>query len=312
MSIVNSSFAQKMSENTPTQSSTPSTSGQTLPADKTNVLQRENEYLQKHIKIELDQWRKNNYNSIKHSIISIVICAISLVFGVFLLASNSFQNQIKNIITTSFIGAGGTISLLGSLSSLRDLFKKIDEKKQYVNDFTDLLKKFQSKSEDKGNSQGIAVNNQDDLYEHMNNQTKILKFLKKLNRHMQYMSICRSLYVSITSLIFVTLSIISVFLLIFVPDEQSLFKTIDILLITFSAFCLLGNISDMINIQLIIPKITEKFSTENEKKYEYKIKLKDIYEHLKQQPNKGLCSNFIKCLELLTFVILYHSTSFMV
>ncbi|CAG8817594.1 27035_t:CDS:1 [Gigaspora margarita] len=289
--------------------STPSTIVQSLPTDNINILQRENEYLQKHIQIELNQWRKNNYNSIKHSIISIVICAISLVFGVFLLASHSFQNQIRNIISTSFIGAGGTISLLGSLLSLRDLFKKIDENKQDVKDFTDLFKRFQSKSEDEGNIQGIATNNQDRLCKHMEDQTKILNFLKKLNRHMQYMSICRSLYVSIASLIFVTLSIISVFL-IMEPNQTPLFESIDSLLISFSAICLLSNISDMISIQLIIPKISEKIS-KNEKRYKYKIDLTKIIKKLiksneeNEQPRQCLpCSNIIKYLELLTFVIL--------
>ncbi|RIB14195.1 hypothetical protein C2G38_2096518, partial [Gigaspora rosea] len=78
----------------------------------------------------------------------------------------------------------------------------------------DIFKGSQSKSEDDGNSQGIVAKNHDSLHKHMNDQTMILKFLKKLNKHMRYMSICRSLYVSIASLIFVTLSIISVFLIL--------------------------------------------------------------------------------------------------
>ncbi|CAG8570821.1 11082_t:CDS:2, partial [Gigaspora rosea] len=141
-----------------------------------------------------------------------------------------FQSQIKNIISTSFIGAGD------------------------VKDFMDLFKEFQSKSEDEGNSQGIAANNQASLLGHMHNQTKLLKI------------------------------------------------------------CLLSNISDMISIQLIISKISEKIS-KNEKQYKRKIYLKDIIKQLIQsnegneQSQKGCrkclsCSNIIKYLELLAFVIL--------
>ncbi|RIB28232.1 hypothetical protein C2G38_2158419 [Gigaspora rosea] len=132
----------------------------------------------------------------------------------------------------------GTISLLGSLSSFKVLFNKIDESKQDIKNFTVLFKRSQSKFEDKGNSQGIAANNQE-------------------------------------------------------------------------AFCLLSNISNMISIQLIIPKITEKISTKHKYQYEYKIDLTKIIKQLIQSNEENgksrkclLCSNIIKHLELLVFVIL--------
>ncbi|KAF0518311.1 hypothetical protein F8M41_016812 [Gigaspora margarita] len=230
------------------------------------LLQKENEYLMKKITEELSTWSDNNAKSAGYTIVSIVISAIALLFGVvlFIFEKSSYRQEVKNIISTSVIGTGGSVTLLGSLASLKHLFQQASEE---TKDFEKTLESFQELfKEPKKEGDNVNKENEIDkkkikkikeLENHLEDQKKIYIFLDELNKHMQRMSICRSISVSITSLIFIMLAIVSIFYLLFKEDE-TIFKKIDIFLISFSSYCLLYSICVMICIQVIIPSVTEK------------------------------------------------------
>ncbi|CAG8785578.1 18775_t:CDS:2, partial [Gigaspora rosea] len=231
------------------------------------LLHKENEYLMKKITEELTTWSDNNVKSAQYTIISIVISAIAILFGVILLIfeKSSYRQEVKNIISTSIIGTGGSVTLLGSLASLKDLFKQASEEakdfEKTLESFKDLFKEPKKEDDDKDDIDNEIDKNKPkkikELEKHLEDQKNIYIFLDGLNKNMQHMSICRSISVSIISLIFIMLAIISIFYLLFKEDE-TIFKKIDIFLISFSAYCLLYSICVMICIQIIIPSVTEK------------------------------------------------------
>ncbi|KAF0521885.1 hypothetical protein F8M41_015664 [Gigaspora margarita] len=106
------------------------------------LLQKENEYLMKKITEELNIWSDNNSNSAKYTIISIVIFAIACLFGVilFIFGKSSYRQEVKDIISTSVIGTGGSVTLLGSLFSLRNLLQQANKETQ---EFEKTLESFQ-------------------------------------------------------------------------------------------------------------------------------------------------------------------------
>ncbi|CAG8592760.1 21608_t:CDS:2 [Gigaspora rosea] len=226
------------------------------------LLQKENEYLMKKITEELTTWSKNNIKSAQYTVISIVISVIALLFGVilFIFEKSNYKQEVKNIISTSIIGTGGSVTLLGSLASLRNLFQQSGEG---AKDFQKTLDSFNALFKEEGvkdNEDKIVqrkIKKIKELEDHLKDQKRIYIFLDALNKHMQHMSICRSISVSIISLLFIMLAIISIFYLIF-NDDETIFDEIDIFLITFSAYCLFYSICVMICIQIIIPSVTEK------------------------------------------------------
>ncbi|CAG8459475.1 23615_t:CDS:2 [Gigaspora margarita] len=111
------------------------------------LLHKENEYLMKKITEELTTWSNNNTNSAKYTVISIVISTIALLFGVilFIFEKSNYKQEIKNIISTSIIGTGGSVTLLGSLVSLKELFKRASEG---AKDFENTLKSFKALFQD--------------------------------------------------------------------------------------------------------------------------------------------------------------------
>ncbi|KAF0518310.1 hypothetical protein F8M41_016811 [Gigaspora margarita] len=228
------------------------------------LLHKENEYLMKKITEELTTWSNNNTNSAKYTVISIVISTIALLFGVilYIFEKSNYKQEIKNIISTSIIGTGGSVTLLGSLVSLKELFKRASEG---AKDFENTLKSFKALFQDDDKVDQIdekEIKKIKELEDHLKDQKQIYIFLDGLNKHMQHMSICRSISVSITSLMFVMLAIISVFYLLF-NDDDTIFIKIDIFLISFSAYCLFYSICVMICIQIIIPSVTEKMLDPN-------------------------------------------------
>ncbi|KAF0442574.1 hypothetical protein F8M41_003650 [Gigaspora margarita] len=193
------------------------------------LLRRENEYLTKKIKEELSTWRKNNYESAKHTVISIVISSLALVFG-------------------------GSLTLYGSLASLKNLFKEVNENAEEFKNTMETFKSLYQNTEPQQESSVKVI--EEHLEDYYKDQKKVFEFLEGLNKHMHHMLICRSITVTITSLVVLMLAIVSIFYLI-INSENDIFEIIDILLICFSAIILYHSICVMICIQLIIPHITE-------------------------------------------------------
>ncbi|CAG8595057.1 4263_t:CDS:2 [Gigaspora rosea] len=220
---------------------------------------------------ELGAWRTNNYESVKHTVISIVISSLALVFGIFLYITEriNFGEEIKNIISTSVIGAGGSLTLYGSLASLKNLFKEVNENEEEIKSTMEIFKDLYQKSEPQLESKTIEVF-VEELEEYYKDLKKIFLFLEGLNKHMHHMLICRSITVTITSLVVLMLAIVSIFYLI-VDSQNDFFETIDILLICFSAIILYHTICVMICIQLIIPHITEHMLQKRKKKEKEKM-----------------------------------------
>ncbi|CAG8621228.1 25325_t:CDS:2, partial [Gigaspora rosea] len=177
--------------------------------NRESLLRRENIYLTKKIKEELGAWRKNNYDSAKHTVISIVISSLALVFGIFLYITEriNFAEEIKNVISTSVIGAGGSLTLVGSLASLKNLFKEVNENAEEFKNTMDIFKDLYKKSDTQHESEAIEVL-VEQLEEYYKDLKKIFYFLEGLNKHMHHMSICRSIYVTITSLVVLMLAIL--------------------------------------------------------------------------------------------------------
>ncbi|KAF0442572.1 hypothetical protein F8M41_003648 [Gigaspora margarita] len=197
-----------------------------------SLLQRENEYLMKKIKEELDTWRKNNYESAKHTVISIVISSLALVFGIFLFITEqiNFGEEIKNIISTSVIGTGGSLTLFGSLSSLKNLFKEVNENaeefKNTMDIFRDLYQKTELQQKTEPQQESNVKELVDQLEKYFKVQKKIVEFLGGLNKHMQHMLICRSIAITIASLVVLMLAIVSILYLTINRDWE--FKRIKI------------------------------------------------------------------------------------
>ncbi|CAG8461601.1 3334_t:CDS:1, partial [Dentiscutata heterogama] len=246
------------------------------------LLQRENEFLMIKIKEELDAWRKNNYESSKHTVISIVISSLALIFGVFLFITekSNFGQEFKNILSTSVIGAGGSLTLIGSLASLKNLFKKVNENAEEFKITMETFKGLYQNADTKQESPIIEV--LVGLEEYYKDQKKIYKFLEELNSHMQDMLICRSITVTITSLIFLMLAIISIFYL-FINCDDYIFVIIDILLISFSSLFLYNSICVMICIQLIIPNVTEGMFSKRREKEKMRKEEKEKEEKIKEE-----------------------------
>ncbi|CAG8747878.1 9506_t:CDS:1 [Racocetra persica] len=287
---------------------------------KETLLQKENEYLHKKIKEELDTWRKNNFESAKHTVISIVVSSFALLFGVFLFIfeKTTFAKEIKNVISTSVIGTGGSVTLLGSLASLKSLFKEADQDAAEYQNILETLKK--TETETQGES---VVNTEyvDKLQERYADQKRIFKFLEGLNRHMKFMSICRSVIVTVASLVVLMLALVSVFYLI-LSDDEFIFQILDILLILCSTLILYYSICVMILIQLIIPFSTEEMLTKlsptegeaeqnvstNEKKfgeYDPEVDLKELFRFFfhKITNERNWLLKLIKVIELIIFVL---------
>ncbi|CAG8802438.1 25595_t:CDS:2 [Gigaspora margarita] len=239
--------------------------------NKETLLQRENEYLLKKINEELNELIKNNYGSTKHTVISIAISSLALLIGIVLLIfeKSNFGQEIKNIIPTFTIGAGSSLTLFGSLTSLKNLFKQVnkdaEEFKTTLNMFKDLYKNRENKEE--SIEVLVIVTEVQKCYEEQ--KKYMYKFLDGLNKHLKHMSICRS----ITSLIFIILAIISTFYLNCNNDEY-IFEIIDILLIFFSSLTLCHSICVMICIQVIIPNMTKDMLDDDQYKYKYKPKVR--------------------------------------
>ncbi|CAG8726720.1 10260_t:CDS:2 [Dentiscutata erythropus] len=156
--------------------------------DEENILLRENEFLRNKICEDFKKWKKLNYNATKQSIISTVTCIFFCAIGVFLYITenNQLGIKIKNIVSTSVIGTGGTLTLFGSLASLKALFKEISDHKK---DFDSLVNYFRrSPDDDKIEISSFAKGV--DLEVHAKQQKLISRFLIKINRHMQYMLLC--------------------------------------------------------------------------------------------------------------------------
>ncbi|CAG8553016.1 36015_t:CDS:2 [Gigaspora margarita] len=259
------------------------------------LLRRENEYLTKKIKEELDAWRKNNYESTKHTVISIVISSLALIFGIFLYITekSNFGEEIKNVVSTSVIGAGGSVTLLGSLSSLKNLFKEVNENAEEFKNTMEIFKDLYQKTEPQQESNEILL---EQLEEYYKDQKKIFAFLEGLNMHMHHMLICRSIIVTISSLVVLMLAIVSTFYLIINSDDY-VFVIIDILLVCFAILILYLSICVMICIQLIIPNITEEIlSKRRVKEREGKMKKVAVEEKFGEYKSKVLLSKLIKCL----------------
>ncbi|CAG8667131.1 7740_t:CDS:2 [Gigaspora margarita] len=217
------------------------------------LLQNENEYLLKKITEELKTWTDNNTNSAKYTAISIVISAIALLFGVvlFIFEKSSYRQEIKNIISTSVIGSGGSVTLFGSLASLNNLIKQANEDKK---EFEKTLESFK------------------DLFK---DPTK--------------------------------------------KKDETIFKKIDIILISFSAYCLFHSISVMICIQIIIPSVTETMlnpdylesfekycllqdisEDDKFKKYSSTVRLRDLFGFLCYRIHKDKL--FIRIIDIIKYV----------
>lgn len=271
--------------------------------NKETLLQRENEYLLKKINEELNELIKNNYGSTKHTVISIAISSLALLIGIVLLIfeKSNFGQEIKNIIPTFTIGAGSSLTLFGSLTSLKNLFKQVNKDaegfKTTLNMFKDLYKNGENKEE--SIEVLVIVTEVQKCYEEQ--KKYMYKFLDGLNKHLKHMSICRS----ITSLIFIILAIISTFYLNCNNDEY-IFEIIDILLIFFSSLTLCHSICVMICIQVIIPNMTKDMLDDDQYKYKYKSKVRlsrligFLYGRI--QKEKGL-SKLIKGLNLIIFIL---------
>ncbi|CAG8489615.1 5376_t:CDS:2 [Cetraspora pellucida] len=220
------------------------------------LLEKENEYLQRKIKEELEAWRKNNFESAKATVISIVVSSLSLLFGVFLFIfeKSTFAQEIKNTISTSIIGTGGSVTLLGSLAGLKNLFKEASDEAANFKDVLEMFKKTDAVTQGESSVNKEFVQK---LQKRYTDQKRIYKFLEGLNKHMQFMSICRTVIVTITSLAVLMLALISVFYLI-LSDDEFIFQIIDILLIICSSLILYYSICVMILIQLVIPFSTEE------------------------------------------------------
>ncbi|RIB24641.1 hypothetical protein C2G38_638379 [Gigaspora rosea] len=133
----------------------------------------------------------------------------------------------------------------------------------------EIFKDLYQKSEPQLESKTIEVF-VEELEEYYKDLKKIFLFLEGLNKHMHHMLICRSITVTITSLVVLMLAIVSIFYLI-VDSQNDFFETIDILLICFSAIILYHTICVMICIQLIIPHITEHMLQKRKKKEKEKM-----------------------------------------
>ncbi|CAG8580725.1 16520_t:CDS:1 [Cetraspora pellucida] len=295
------------------------------------LLQKENEYLLGKINEELKEWKKNNYESAKATVISIIVSSLSLLFGVFLFIfeKSTFAQEFKNTISTSVIGTGGSVTLLGSLAGLKNLFKEANEQTEEFKKVLDMFKR----TEDETKGESATDEYVQKLEEHYMDQKRIYKFLEGLNQHMRFMSICRTVIVTITSLAVLMLALVSVFYLV-LSDDEFIFEIIDILLIICSSLILYYSICVMILIQFIIPFSTEEMlaetkwtdskdgsnddpteetndSTNKAKKkkpfgaYDAEVDLRDLLKfffHKIKSENNWL-SKLIKIIELIIFVL---------
>ncbi|CAG8621114.1 10730_t:CDS:1 [Cetraspora pellucida] len=261
-----------------------------MPDETNEILSRENEYLRTKICEELNKWRLHNFKSTKESILSIIICILFC-------ARESQFAELGKKISTGVIGIGGTFTLFGSMNSLKDLFKQIDENKQEIDKLTNNL--FKTPDDDKITKDTFAKGI--DLKEHKKHQKTILRFLNKINKHMRYMLVSRTIYIVIASLIFIILALISIFLLIFTNDQNDptnefIFKIINIILISLSSYFLSIALSILICVQLVVPRIMEiegsvMFELEAPVEQMLKSKMPNLQENSKisnQQENSEL------------------------
>ncbi|CAG8478058.1 20298_t:CDS:1 [Cetraspora pellucida] len=70
-------------------------------------------------------WESIKSSSKMHAVVSIIICLLSLAFGITLLVSHQygFESKLNDIISTSVFGTGSIMTFFGSLMSLRNLFR---------------------------------------------------------------------------------------------------------------------------------------------------------------------------------------------
>ncbi|CAG8605854.1 10330_t:CDS:2, partial [Gigaspora rosea] len=259
------------------------------------LLKQENEYLMKKITEELTTWNKNSVKSAHFTLILLVISAITLFFGsvLLILEETGYRNKINDIIFTSVYGTGGSVTLLGSLAFLKNLFQYSSEGiKEFEKTLESFTTSFQEPKKD------------------------------GLNKHMNHMTICRCIIVSILSFILITSTIAS---LIFKKDEE-MQHDVDNLLAMFSSNLLLYSISVMITVEIIIPSVTEKMldpdyqesfenycltndisEDEKFKMYNSTISLEDLlgflYYRIRKEPLPIKIIDSIKCITFLSFSI---------
>ncbi|GBB94097.1 hypothetical protein RclHR1_02290023 [Rhizophagus clarus] len=241
------------------------------------LAEREKKYYYNNLKELYEKWKYHNYISNRNSIIASVICLFSIVIGVFLFVNKSEAEKDENIVSTAIYGSGSTLTLVGSLTSLKTLFKKFKDNKEDLMQIGDLIKQLEEKGKlDDKKLENISEYqfNLDELRKH--EKLNPLYFLGKLNRHMEYMLICRTILVSLMSLVFVILTIISIFILIVYPGNgNKIFQDMDIILMAFSSFSLWCIISIRICMQIFIPGVIEQDNI-NIEKFSNKIKIDNI------------------------------------
>ncbi|CAB4411138.1 unnamed protein product [Rhizophagus irregularis] len=237
------------------------------------LAEREKEYYFNNLKKEFKRWKDYNYRSNRNSIIAMAICLFSIALGVVLLIKKS---DIEGIVSTAVIGSGSTVTLVGSLASLKTLFKDNKE------DITQAVNTLAGIPNETDINEKIVTKFHFDLDElRKKKESNPLCFMENLNRHMQYMLICRTILVSLVSLVSIILTVVAISVVASNHNKKikddDIFSNMIITLISFSVFSLWCTICVGICLQILIPKMIEQNNSSlSSLKYEKDIKLGDI------------------------------------
>ncbi|CAB4411854.1 unnamed protein product [Rhizophagus irregularis] len=219
------------------------------------LAEREKEYYFNNLKEEFKKWKDYNYKSNRNSIIAMAICLFSIALGVVLFIKKS---DIEGIVSTAVIGSGSTVTLVGSLASLKTLFK---DNKEGITQTVNTLAGIPNETDTNGK---IVTKFHFDLAE-LRKELNPLRFMENLNRHMQYMLICRTILVSLVSLVSIILTVVAISVVASNRNKKikddDIFSNMIITLISFSVFCLWCTICVRICLQIIIPKVIADVTT---------------------------------------------------
>ncbi|CAB4412325.1 unnamed protein product [Rhizophagus irregularis] len=168
------------------------------------------------------------------------------------------KSDIEGIVSTAVIGSGSTVTLVGSLASLKTLFK---DNKEGITQTVNTLAGIPNETDTNGK---IVTKFHFDLAE-LRKELNPLRFMENLNRHMQYMLICRTILVSLVSLVSIILTVVAISVVASNRNKKikddDIFSNMIITLISFSVFCLWCTICVRICLQIIIPKVIADVTT---------------------------------------------------
>ncbi|CAG8700862.1 hypothetical protein C2G38_2154414 [Gigaspora rosea] len=200
----------------------------------------ENEFTQlerareiKRLKQALNEWKKTQYKTYKHSILCLIISSVAFVISISL--SISYQNVIKSgitIIISAMYGVGSFGTLIANLITLRDLYAEkaldmSDHKEEEISD--DIVKK--------------------SLKYHPSTLYPKIDFMEAIKNNVRYLLTWQTTLAIIISVILFIASVITVLSWLYGSVQ---FQTVNSILIILSIISLYESIGFMISINLII------------------------------------------------------------